>query len=300
MNPSLVILAAGLGSRYGSLKQIDQFGPSGETIIDYAIYDAIKAGFKKVVFVIRRKISDEFKEVFVDKFSDRIAIDYALQETEILPPGIAPPPGRLKPWGTGHAVLVAENKITEPFAVINADDFYGSTSFKLVFDFLTAAPAAPHVCMVGFDLLNTLSENGAVSRAICEVDHDQLLSLMERPRVFCDAAEVFFADEAGSAQPLDANAIVSMNLWGFTPDIFGHLQHRFRNFLENNRENENAEFFLPAAIDELIKSSAVKSTVLRSREKWFGVTYQKDKAVAKQRLRDLVAAGHYPENLWRK
>ncbi len=299
MKPSLLILAAGLGSRYGSLKQIDQFGPCGETIIDYSVFDAIKAGFEKVVFIIRKSIEQEFKEVFVDKFSAKIKIDYVLQEIDIVPPGVAIPAGRQRPWGTGHAVWVAADKINEPFAVINADDFYGATSFKIIFDFLTAPILkSPHCCLVGYKLGNTLSENGAVSRGICETQGNRLKGIVEMTKIYKKTEGIFFADAEGRLTKLPAESVVSMNLMGFTADIFDIFQRHFSAFLQNAGADPTAEFYLPQAVNNMLKAGEIKSTLLHNDEQWFGITYRKDKPLARKRLRRLVAQGKYPDNLW--
>ncbi|KAA3612656.1 MAG: nucleotidyltransferase [Calditrichaeota bacterium] len=299
MKPSLLILAAGLGSRYGSLKQIDQFGPSGETIIDYSIYDAIKAGFKKVVFVIRKNIESEFKDVFVDKFSEKIEIDYALQEIESVPQGVQFSKFRKKPWGTGHAVLVAANRINEPFAVVNADDFYGAHSFQLIYNYLNSQCLENLVCgLVGFKLTNTISEFGAVSRGICEYKNGRLQSIIERTKIYKKDDAIVFEDENGQICELAKGAIVSMNLMGFTPAIFAFLEQRFKVFANKNKDNLEAEFFLPNVVNDLAVAKLARVSLLPSSEKWFGVTYQQDKPVAKRKLGELITAGIYPENLW--
>ncbi len=301
MKPTLLILAAGLASRYGSLKQIDQFGPAGETIIDYAIYDAIRAGFGKVVFVIRRAIEEEFKEVFYGKFSGKITISYVLQETDRVPEGISVPEERVKPWGTAHAVMVAEEAIQEPFAVINADDFYGPRSFQLMADFLRYVTTDQECYgLVGYLLQNTLSAHGYVSRGICQTDEeDFLISLVERTHIYSrEDNSIVYRDEEGKEVALSGMETVSLNLMGFTPAVFTHFRHYFSAFIQKNYSALKAEFYLPYVVHAIVQSQKAKVKVMRTPEKWFGVTYQADKVVAQERLRDLVAQGVYPENLW--
>lgn len=299
--PTLLVLAAGLGSRYGSLKQIDQFGPFGETIIDYSVYDAIRAGFGKVVFVIRQSIEEEFKEVFYGKFADKIAIDYVLQELGNVPEGITVPPQREKPWGTGHAVMVAAAKIREPFAVINADDFYGAHSFALMAEFLSAVnPEQEEYCLLGYQLNNTLSEYGYVSRGICEVDDNGLLlNVTERTHIYItEENQIVYRAENGEEVELTGGEIASMNLMGFTPLVFKHFRHFFSAFIQRNYQHPKAEFYLPFVINEIIKSGLARVQVILTPEQWFGVTYRKDKEIAQQKLKALVKQGVYPESLW--
>ncbi len=300
MKPTLLVLAAGVGSRYGSLKQIDQFGPSGETIIDYAVYDAIRAGFGKVIFVIRESIESDFREVCYSKFSDKIAIDYALQELDHLPPGIALPANRTKPWGTGHAVLVAANKIKEPFAVINADDFYGLKSFQLMADFLSKTTKATY-CMVGYRLSNTLSDHGYVSRGICQVDQQGYLqSITERTHIYRKPDhQIVYQAAQGEEIPLSGDEVASMNLMGFTPEVFEQFEVSFKAFLQQNVQHPRQEFYLPSVVNEIIHAGQLNVQVLHTDEQWFGVTYQEDKAIVRQALGKLVAAGIYPETLWK-
>jgi len=300
MRPTIVVLAAGLASRYGSLKQIDQFGPSGETIIDYSIYDAIKAGFGKVVFIIRRNIEAEFKEVFLGKFGDHIEVDYAFQEIDIVPAGIQVPHERIKPWGTGHAVLMASDKINEPFAVINADDFYGSTSFQLLYDYLVQMENdALDACLIGYRLKNTLSDHGYVSRGICTLSPDQFLEkVTERTHVYKGQNNHIYYIENEEQDTLSGEELVSMNLFGFTPSFFEILKTGFKEFMERNVENPKAEYFLPFAVTLMLKQYAVKMPVIETPEMTYGVTYQKDKPIVKEMIRKLVDKGVYPKNLW--
>lgn len=300
-NPSLVVLAAGLGSRYGSLKQIDQFGPSGETIVDYAIYDAIQAGFKKIVFVIKKDIEEEFKEIFLHKLSGKVTVEYAFQELDHLPEGFDVPANREKPWGTAHAVLMAESKIDEPFAIVNADDFYGRTSLKLMHDHLKALDMKQlSACMVGFVLQNTLSDHGRVSRGICQVDSNGMLAeIIERTHIF-KGSETPYYEEKGQRYTLSGNEVVSMNLMGFTPHIFELMKERFKEFLETNliTKDLKAEYFIPSVLN-YAREGGVKVPVLHTKEMWFGVTYQKDKPIVKRKLDELIKMDVYPDHLWK-
>jgi len=300
IKPTVVILAAGLASRYGSLKQIDQFGPSGETIIDYSIYDAIRAGFKKVVFIIRRNIEEEFKEVFVGKFLNLIEIDFAFQEIDIVPEGIIVPPERNKPWGTGHAVLMAAEKINSPFAVINADDFYGSKSFQLLFDHLVKLNNNElNGCLIGYRLKNTLSDHGYVSRGICTLSPENYLEkVTERTHITKgpDGAITYVENE--KQDKLTGEELVSMNLVGFTPPFFNILKAGFEQFAIDNAANLKAEFYLPDAVTQMIKQRSVKMPVIETPELTYGVTYSEDKPIVKEMLMKMVKNGIYPKNLW--
>ena len=301
MKPSVVVLAAGLASRYGSLKQIDQFGPSGETIIDYSIYDAIRAGFKKVVFIIRRNIEHEFKEVFVGKFENYIEIDYAFQEIDIVPDGIAVPGERRKPWGTGHAVMMAAEKIDDPFAVINADDFYGTKSFKLLHDHLVnLQPDRLDACLIGYRLINTLSDNGYVSRGVCTVSDDAFLEkVTERTHIYKQPDSSIYYVENDERFALSGEEIVSMNLVGFTPPFFEVLKEGFESFINDNSGDPKAEFFLPDAVTNMLENHRVRMPVIETPELTYGVTYLEDKPVVKAMIRNLVDRGQYPEKLWK-
>lgn len=298
MQPTLVVLAAGMGSRYGSLKQIDGFGPSGETIVDYSIYDAIKAGFGKVVFVIRESLLADFQTLYFDKFSDQIAIDYVFQELDNVPEGIEVPADRVKPWGTGHAVLVAADKVKEPFAVINADDFYGAKSFKLIADHLAALDASQlAACMVGFQLPKTISEHGYVSRGVCEVDDNHaLISITERTHITREADGVIYFKDEDQMIPLAENTIVSMNLMGFTPPVFDLMKSGFDRFIRERGHELKSEYYIPTILDQVASEKQVP--VLESSEKWLGVTYQEDKPIVKQRLIELVDEKIYPATLF--
>ena len=300
MKPTLVILAAGMGSRYGSLKQVDPVGPSGETILEYSVYDAIRAGFGKVVFVIRRDIENDFKEIFINKLKKHIDIEYVFQELNMVPAGINVPAERVKPWGTGHAVMVAASKIKEPFAVINADDYYGADAYKKMADYLSKLNnSETSYSMVGFELDNTLSEHGLVSRGVCEEDANaNLISVVERTKIGRDEKGVAYKDADDKSVYISDKSIVSMNFWGFTPVFFKQLEQNFQEFIKNNYTNLKAEFFLPFVVDDLIKAKQASVKVLRSTDRWFGVTYKEDKPLVVAKVKELVAAGVYPKILW--
>ncbi len=300
MKPTLLVLAAGMGSRYGSLKQVDKLGPSGETIMDYSIYDAIRAGFGKVVFVIRKSIEADFKEVF-SKFNNKIKVEYVFQELDNVPTGISVPAERQKPWGTGHAVMVAIDKIDTPFAVINADDFYGADAYKVMAEHLTALQNDKDVySMVGYVVDKTLSENGHVSRGICETDANHILkSIVERTQIQRLDGKIVFKDADEKWQPLTGKEFASMNFWGFPVSVFTELQNKFKQFIEANYQNLKSEFYIPIAIDQLIKENKANVKVLNSSAQWFGVTYKEDKQNTINNINLLVEKGVYPKNLWK-
>ena len=297
---TLLVLAAGIGSRYGGLKQIDPVGPGGETIIDYSIYDAIRAGFGKVVFVIRRDIEADFKAVFGKKFADKVAVDYVYQELDALPAGFTVPAGRVKPWGTGHAVLVARQAINEPFVALNADDFYGASSFRTLADYLQTVPQnSTEYAMVGFILRNTLSEYGTVSRGLCETDSQNYLHhVVELTKIAKKGQQAEYLDDAGESHPLSGDEIVSMNIWGFTPAIFDALEHQFVEFLRAKGSEEKSEMYIPTVVNTLISKGQANVKVLPSQDSWFGVTYQQDRSYVIRSIRALIEQGHYPEQLW--
>jgi choline kinase len=300
MKPSLLILAAGIGSRYGSLKQIDKFGPSGETLIDYSIFDALKAGFQKVTFVINKSMEKDFNEILRKKFQDKIEVHYVLQEIEDVTGGIQVTAQRKKPWGTAHAVLVASSEIKEAFAVINADDFYGADSFKIIFSYLSSLEKDDNnYCLVGYRLSKTLSEHGYVARAICELDEEEYLkSIVERTHILKMQGKVVYQDEKGQMIPIRGDPIVSTNLMGFTPSVFSHLELHFEKFIQEHNQDPKAEFFLPNILNQIIKKTKVQVKVLSSEENWFGVTYKEDKNSVAQNIQKLVKKGIYPRNLW--
>jgi UTP-glucose-1-phosphate uridylyltransferase len=300
MVPTLLILAAGIGSRYGGLKQADGVGPSNEAILDYSIYDAIRAGFKKIVFVIRKDIERDMKSIFFDKWSKHAEIDYVFQELDALPEGYHPPAGREKPWGTGHAIWVAKDKVREPFMVINADDFYGRSSYKLAFDFLSNMEnlLQSRYCLVGYLLRNTLSDHGHVSRAECETDEKNALkSITERLRIE-KTPEGPMYEENGKRVPISEDTVVSMNMWGFMPSIFRYLGEDLDLFLKEHSAEMKSEFLLPNVIDRLIKSGLVEIPVQESSEKWFGMTYREDREEVAQKLKSLTDSGLYPTPIW--
>lgn len=299
LKPSLIILAAGIGSRYGSLKQLDKLGPEGETIIDYSVYDAMRAGFGKVVFVIRKSIEREFVENQINKLVKFVDVNYVLQELEFIPNGVAFHPERTKPWGTGHAVLMARDVVNEPFAVINADDFYGAEAFKVLHSHLVAAKEGEYA-MVGYHLKNTLSEHGSVSRGICETNDKSLLTkVTERTRITPRLNKIFYINDDGNEEELDSESFVSMNFWGFSPDFFHHLEAGFNEFIHNNSLNLKAEFFIPTVVNDLINSGKASVRVLESQAEWFGVTYIEDREIAIRRLKELTNQNKYPRGLWR-
>jgi len=298
--PTLLVLAAGMGSRYGGLKQIDALGPNGETIIDYSIYDAIRAGFGKVVMVIRKSIEDEFKQVFFEKYSGKIDIEYVLQEIEYVPKGIAYHPERVKPWGTAHAVLMADGVINEPFCVINGDDFYGTDAFKKMADFLAQSEIdSTDYCMVGYQLARTLSDYGFVSRGVCETDSDNmLLQVTECTQIKRIGSVICYKDVQEVNQSLPDHQIVSMNFWGFSPAYFKDLKQSFEKFIRASGNNLNSELYIPTVLSELIDEKKATVRVLNSTAEWFGVTYQEDRSFVVNRLKKLTEEGVYPSPLW--
>lgn len=301
MKPTLYVLAAGMGSRYGSLKQIDGLGPNGETIMDYSIYDALRAGFGKIVFVIRKSFDQDFREKIISKYEKHIPVEVVYQELDNLPEGFTLDPERQKPWGTNHAVMMAKNVIKEPFAVINADDFYGRESYEILAKQLMQMNGTEnHYCMVGYRLNNTLSESGAVARGVCETDANEFLkSVVERTHIERKDNKVQYKDADGSWHDVPENAPVSMNMWGFTPDYFKHSDEYFVKFLEENKGNNKAEFFIPLLIDYLIVNKIADVRVLDTPSKWFGVTYAEDRPGVVEKLQSLVDKGEYPSPLWK-
>jgi UTP-glucose-1-phosphate uridylyltransferase len=295
--PSLLILAAGIGSRYGGLKQIDPVGPSGETIMDYSIYDALRAGFGRIVFVLREEIETAFRQTIAARFEHRIAIDYVFQELDDLPPGFSVPDGRTKPWGTTQAVLAADGVIREPFAVINADDFYGAESFRALAAHLQSATA--DYAMIGFVLRNTLSDFGAVARGVCQVDeHSFLKSIIEMTNITRDGSQAKSTASSGAVSELSGDETVSMNMWGFMPGVFAQLEKIFQEFLETHGSDLRAESYLPNTVNRLIDSGQARIRVLPTAGLWFGVTYRQDRACVVESIARLVKAGVYPERLW--
>lgn len=308
MHPTLLVLAAGMGSRYGGLKQIDPVGPSGETVLDYAVFDALRAGFGRVVFIIRRDFEEVFRTQIGTKYAGRIAVDYVFQALDALPEGFTPPPGREKPWGTGHAVWCARDAIREPFAVINADDFYGADSFARLGRFLTGPAAsargfdpmsghrvprslAAPFAMVGFKLANTLSEHGSVARGICTAGPDgKLVSIVEHTGIL--------PEEIGPGKKYSGAEIASLNCWAFTPALFADLDAQLRTFLAERGREPKAEFYLPAAVSAMIQQGTATVQVLPTDSSWFGVTYREDKPRVVASIATLVQAGKYPARLF--
>ncbi|MDU1890846.1 MAG: sugar phosphate nucleotidyltransferase [Dysgonomonas sp.] len=301
MKPTLYVLAAGMGSRYGSLKQMDGLGPNGETIMDYSIYDALRAGFGKVVFVIRKSFDKEFREKIVSKYENHIPVEVVYQELDNLPEGFELHPERQKPWGTNHAVMMAKDVIKEPFAVINADDFYGKESYAILAEQLNKmAGQENHYCMVGYRLSNTLSESGAVARGVCETDDkDFLKSVVERTHIERKDGTIQYKDAENYWYELPENTPVSMNMWGFTPDYFAHSEKYFIKFLEANIGNHKAEYFIPLMVDHLIINNIADVKVLDTPSKWFGVTYAEDRPSVVEKIQKLVDKGEYPTPLWK-
>jgi UTP-glucose-1-phosphate uridylyltransferase len=275
MDLTLLVLAAGMGSRYGGLKQLDQVGPSGETIIDYSVYDAIEAGFNKIVFIIRKDIEKDMKALLFDKYSKKVKIEYVFQELDNIPGDIELPADRVKPWGTGHAVLMAKDIINEPFVVINADDFYGKSAFKVVADYMKSQQndLKGKNCMAGYRLKNTLSEHGTVSRGVCKVNDDnELVQITERTKIGWKDEKIV-ADDNGEDLELDGNRFVSMNFWGFTPDVFSELESEFKKFIVDNYSNIKSEYYIPSIVSHQMNKGLAAVKVLEATDQWFGVTY---------------------------
>ena len=303
--PVLVVMAAGMGSRYGGLKQIDPVGNHGQLIIDYSIYDAKRAGFETVVFVIKHEIEDAFKAAIGDRLSKVINVKYAYQEKEDLPEGYSVPEGRVKPWGTAHAILAARKVVDGPFAVVNADDYYGTDGFKSIYDYLSTHPDTAEqyeFAMVGYQLRSTITEHGSVARGVCEEDENNFLTrVTERTCIEKDGDNARFTEDGGATwTSLPGETIVSLNLWGLTRSFIDEAEHRFAAFLDKAiAENPlKGEYFLPSVISELIGEGKARAKVLRSADKWYGVTYQEDKPVVVAAIAEKTAAGIYPDNLW--
>ena len=302
MGLSLLVLAAGMGSRYGSLKQLDQMGPSGETVMDYSVFDAMRSGFDRVIFVIRRDFEAEFKEVIGKRYAGKVRLDYAFQDLDDLPSNFKRPEGREKPWGTGHAVYAARHLLDEPFAVINADDFYGRDSYGQLADYLKNPPAPGKVrgCIASFVLSNTLSENGSVSRGICTSDAaGHLVNVVENTKIYRRAdGKVVSLMEDGSEVELTGNEPASMNSWGFMPEMVGEIEKLFIDFLSARGTELKSEFYLPGVVDSLIRAGKAEIAMRYSRDSWFGVTYKEDRPLVQAALKKLVDSGAYPEKLF--
>jgi hypothetical protein len=300
MKPTLFVLAAGMGSRYGGLKQLDSLGPNGETIMDYSIYDALQAGFGKVVFVIRKDFEQDFREKILSKYEGHVPVEVVFQSTDKLPEGFTCPADRTKPWGTNHAVLMGKEVINEPFAVINADDFYGRDAFEVIAKELSRPrDRNGDYCMVGFRVGNTMTENGSVARGVCSTANGNLTSVVERTAIsYAADGRIVFTDENGVEQTLDPMTPVSMNLWGFTPDYFEFSEREFRKFLEKDINTPKAEFFIPLCIDTLIKNGEATIKVLDTESRWFGVTYAADRPGVVAKFAELHENGTYPSKLF--
>jgi hypothetical protein len=300
MKPTLVVMAAGMGSRYGGLKQIDPMGPSGETILDYSVFDALRAGFGKVVFIIRPDFEEAFRAGVGAKFADRITVDYAFQTLDRLPAGFSVPEGREKPWGTTHAILCARDVVREPFAVINADDFYGRTSFAVLHDYLSALPNdSAEYSMVGFTLKNTLSEHGTVTRGVCKTDAAGFLTeIEEMTKIGSGPTGVSNTKEDGTISPLTGLEPVSMNMWGFSPHLFEQLGALFEEFLTAHGSELKGECYIPLSVGELVRRKQASCKVLPTDSTWFGVTYREDKPVVQASIASLTSSGAYPPALW--
>lgn len=297
--PTLVVLAAGMASRYGSMKQIEAFGPHGQTIMDYSIYDAIRAGFGKVVFIIREEFADKFKEIIEPDLKGKIEIDYVFQSLEkYLPEGTEVPAERKKPWGTAHAVLCARDAVQGNFIVINADDFYGRDGFEKAYQFCTTECSDTSYGIIGYTLSKTLSTNGTVSRGVCETDEaNNLVSINERTKIYWKGEKVVYEDESGEHE-VDAASPVSMNFWCLAPGVFDYSEQLFHDFIKENGTEPKAEFFIPIVGDNFIKDDKGVIKVIPTSAQWFGVTYPQDAPGVKQSIQELIDAGEYPENLW--
>ena len=290
---TLLVMAAGMGSRYGGLKQLDAVGPSDETIIDFSVYDAIRAGYNKVVFIIREDFEKQFKEKISNKYEDKIKVEIVYQDLHDLPNSFSCPKDRSKPWGTGHAILAARNVISEPFAAINGDDFYGRESFKIISDHYSSMNSG--FAMAAFQLDKTLSDYGSVSRGICEQNLNQLVTVVETHGIKKSSAGDIECDRDIS---LLGNELVSMNMWGFMPSIFDHLEKMFNEFLDENISDLKSEFLIPSVVNDLIEKNIEKVQVLKTRSTWFGVTYIEDKPFVKNQIKELIQTGIYPEKLF--
>jgi nucleotidyltransferase-like protein len=299
MEPTLLILAAGMASRYGSMKQIQSFGPGGETIMDYSIYDAIRAGFKKVVFIIRKEFADDFKAIFEPRLKDKVELDYVYQDLHAFTDGFQVPADRTKPWGTAHAVLCAKNNINEPFAVINADDFYGRDAFEKAYKFLTKDVNNTTYSIIGYELLKTLSDNGTVNRGVCKANgNGDLVAIAERLNISKVDGHIL-CDDNQQPKELATDSQVSMNFWCFSPSIFSYSEKLFNEFLAANISNIKSEFFIPIVADRFINDKEGVIKVIPTSAQWFGVTYKEDAPEVKENLNQLVKAGEYPPALWK-
>jgi UTP-glucose-1-phosphate uridylyltransferase len=299
MKPTLLIMAAGMGSRFGGLKQVEPVGPNGEAIIDYSIFDAVRAGFGKVVFIIRESFADAFRQKFDRKLSGITEVEYVYQELEMLPGGYKLPEGREKPWGTAHAILVSKDKVKEPFCALNADDFYGYNAFKTMADFLISSENETEYAMVGYNLNDTLSDFGSVSRGLCQTDNsNHLTGIVETTKIIRKNGKVISIEQDGSEKELKGNEPVSMNIWGFKPTVFSFLEEKFTRFLETEINKPKSEMYIPSAVFELIDSKLATVKVLEANSPWFGVTYKEDKPYVVEKITKLIEEGQYPSRLF--
>lgn len=297
---TLLVLAAGMGSRYGGLKQLDPMGPAGETLLDYSVYDAVKAGVTKIVFVIRKDFEEEFRKNVGSRYEDKLAVDYCFQDIKDLPEGFVPPADRVKPWGTAHAIAAARNVVTTPFLAINADDFYGAHAYASVCAELDAVdPSQPQFCMAGYRLANTLSEHGTVSRGVCETDAQSFLkTVVEHTKIEKTDTGARDVQADGTIHDFSGDELVSLNFWGFTPAIFPLLETLFIDFLKAEGENLKSEFYIPSAVADSITHHHATVKVIPTDSEWFGITYREDKPAVTERLAALTKAGVYPTPLW--
>ncbi len=300
MKPTLFILAAGMGSRYGGLKQLDGLGPNGETIMDYSVFDALRAGFGKIVFVIREDFAEDFKNIVLKKYEDKVPCEVCFQALDKLPEGFTVPEGRTKPWGTNHAILMAKDIIKEPFAVINADDFYGKEAFEVLAKFLTQVDGQKNrYCMAGYRIENTLSEHGSVNRGVCQTDLDgNLTDVVERCNIERKEDGHIQFEENGEIHTIAEGTPVSMNMWGFTPEYFAYSEESFKQFLAEHGQEMKSEFFIPTLVNDLIVAGTATCEVLDTTAKWFGVTYAEDRPMVVARIQALIDAEVYPHKLF--
>ncbi|MDR2064373.1 MAG: nucleotidyltransferase [Prevotellaceae bacterium] len=299
MKTTLLILAAGLGNRYGGLKQLDETGPHGETIMDYSVFDAKRAGFQKIVFVIRKDFALEFEKKILSKYRNQIEVEYVFQDISDIPEGCGFNASRKKPWGTGHAVMAGQKAVNTPFAVINADDFYGYDAFCVTFEYLQKTQQTQgKYSMVGYIINNTLSESGFVSRGVCRVDENNILTnITERTKIEKTNNFISYIDDNGNAVKIPDNSIVSMNFWGFTPDYFEFSKKMFADFLNENGNSNDAEFYIPSVVNNLINSRQAEVKVLTTTAKWFGITYAQDKIQTTANIKKLIEKGEYPQKI---
>ncbi len=302
-NATLVIMAAGMGSRFGGLKQIEPLGPCGEIILDYSVFDAARAGFNKVIFLIKKEIEEPFRKITDGRYDGKIEVAYAFQELDNLPEGFTVPEGRVKPWGTAHAIYSCKEHIDSPFAVINADDYYGAETFRVIYDELTCEKEAKDIydfSMVGFKIENTLTENGHVARGVCKIENGYMTDIVERTKIMYRDGKIMFTEDEENWEEIPEGSPVSMNLWGFTPEIITEIESRFSDFLKSNEKKPlKCEFYIPLVVDQLIKEGKARVKALSTSEKWYGVTYKEDKQSVMDALRRKAEQGLYPYPLWK-